>query len=205
MEPSMKATISLAMALATALALPAGAWAAADPAKVEAGSYAVEPNHTRILFSVDHMGFTNYFGDFTGATGTLQLKNPGPAGSSLAVSIPVASISTTNAILDGELKAADWFDAAKFPTIGFKSTAVKQTGADTAEVTGDLTMHGVTKAVTLKARLHGFGQNPMSKKTTVGFDVTGKIKRSDWGVTKYVGVLGDDVDITISAAFEKQG
>ena len=198
----MRTTLLCAVALlgaAPCLAL------AADPAKVAAGSYAVEPNHTRILFSVDHMGFTNYYGDFTGASGTLVLKNPEPAGSSLSVSIPTASVSTTNATLDGELKSADWLDAAKFPAITFKTDAVKQTGPDTAEVTGSLTLHGVTKTVILSARLHGSGNNPMSNKATVGFDIAGHIKRSDFGVTKYLPLIGDEVEITISAAFEKQG
>ena len=86
----------------------------------------------------------------------------------------------------------------------FKSTRVEKTGATTAQVTGDLTLHGVTKPVTLQARFFGFGANPFNKKPTVGFEVTGKIKRSDFGVTKYVPMIGDEVDLSISAPFEKQ-
>jgi len=178
---------------------------AADPAKVEAGTYAIEPNHTRVLFSVDHMGFSTYYGEFTATSGTLDLKNPDPAGSTLAISIQTGSVSTSNARLDGELKDADWFDAAKFPSITFKSTSVKPTGPDTADVAGDLTLHGVTKPVVLKVKLHGAGQNPMSKKTTIGFDVTGSIDRTDYGVSKYAPLIGKEVDLMISAAFEKQG
>jgi polyisoprenoid-binding protein YceI len=206
METPMKTTTCLALMLS--LAAPAALAQTApakDASKVEAGTYAIEPAHTRILFGVDHMGFTTYYGDFTGASGSLLLKSPKAAGSELSVTIPVNSVSTTNAVLDGELKAADWFDAAKFPTITFKSTAVTQTGPDTAQVAGELTLHGVTKPVTLAAKFHGTGQNPMDKKVTVGFDVTGTLKRSDFGVTKYLPLIGDEVEIIISAAFEKQG
>jgi polyisoprenoid-binding protein YceI len=199
----MKAMTSFAAMLLTA-SLSVSALAA-DPAKVEAGSYAIEPNHTRVLFSVDHMGFSTYYGEFTATSGTLDLKNPDAAGSTLAISIQTGSVSTSNAKLDGELKDADWFDAAKFPAITFKSTSVKPTGPDTADVAGDLTLHGVTKPVTLKVKLHGAGQNPMTKKTTIGFDVTGAIDRTDFGVSKYAPLIGKEVDLMISAAFEKQG
>lgn len=173
-----------------------------NPAKVEAGVYQVEPNHTRILFSVDHMGFSTWYGDFTGASGALTLDPKAPAASKLSVAIPVASVSTTNTTLDGELKSADWFDAEKYPTISFTATKVTPTGGVHADITGELTFHGVTKPVTLKARFHGGGINPMNKTYTAGFDATGVISRSDFGVTKYVSLIGDEVALTISAAFE---
>ncbi len=183
-------------------ALPAAAQT--DPAKVPPGTYDVEPYHTRILFAVNHMGFTTYFGDFTGAAGTLTLA-PKAGADALDITVPVASVSTTNAKLDGELKAADWFDAARYPTMTFKSTKVAKTGATTAKVTGDLTLHGVTKPITLSVKFHGAGINPLDKKYTAGFDATGIIRRSDFGVSKYVPLISDEVTLTISGAFEKQG
>ena len=203
----MKTPICLALLVGMAIAAPVHAQTppGKDPGKAEAGTYAIEPAHTRILFSIDHLGFSTYYGDFTGASGTLQLSSPKAAGSTLTVSIPVTSVSTTNAKLDEELRAADWLDATKFPTMSFKSTSVTQTGPDTATVAGELTLHGVTKPVTLTAKFHGTGPNPMSKKVTIGFDVTGTIKRSDFGVDKYLPLIGDDVGLIISAAFEKQG
>ncbi|MDR3527085.1 MAG: YceI family protein [Rhizomicrobium sp.] len=175
-----------------------------DPAAVQAGSYALETNHARILFATSHMGFSTWYGDFSGATGSLTLDPKKPAAAVLEVSIPVASVSTTNAKLDGELKSPDWFDAAKFPTISFKSTKVTPTGPATALVTGDLTFHGVTKPVTLEAAFKASGANPMSKAFTIGFEVKGKLKRSDFGVATYVPLIGDEVDLTISAPFEKK-
>jgi len=198
-------TLALTAALLTAAAcLPAWGQATTDPAKVPNGSYKVEPYHTRILFAVNHMGFSTYFGDFTGASGSLTLA-PKAAADTLDVSVPTASVSTTNAKLDGELKAPDWFDAAKYPAITFKSTKVTKTGAATAKVTGDLTLHGVTQPITLSVKFHGAGVNPLDKAYTVGFDATGTLKRTAFGVSKYVPLIGDEVQVTISGAFEKQG
>jgi polyisoprenoid-binding protein YceI len=174
-----------------------------DPAAVQAGTYKVEPVHTRVLFSISHLGFTTWYGDFTGASGVLQLDPAHPAESRLEVSVPTSSVSTTNAKLDGELKGPDWFDAARFPTISFKSRQVTPTGPDRADVVGDLTLHGVTRPATLHARFNAAGVNPLDKAYTVGFEVSGQIKRSEFGLSKYVPLVGDDVSLIISAAFEK--
>jgi len=93
---------------------------------------------------------------------------------------------------------------ALFPNATFKSTQVVQTGANTANITGNLTLHGVTKPVTLKARLIGSGTNPLDKMFTVGFEATGTIVRSQFGVKQYVPLVGDNVTLTISGAFELQ-
>ena len=177
--------------------------ASPDPKTVQAGTYAVEPSHTRVEFAVTHFGFTRYWGDVTGVSGELVLDPKKPAADQIKVSIPVGSVSTTNAKLDGELKSPMFLDATTYPSITFVSTSVKKTGATTADVTGDLTLHGVTKPVTLKAKFNAGGANPMSKKYTVGFDAQGKINRSDFGVKAFVPMVSDQVDITISAAFEK--
>ena len=92
------------------------------------------------------MGFTNWYGDFSRASGSLRIDPKNAAASKVDISIPTASVSTTNTILDAELKSADWFDAARFPTIHFASTAVVPTGAATADITGDLTFHGITRS-----------------------------------------------------------
>lgn len=195
-----------ALALAGALAATAAgvhAQATNDPAAVQAGTYAVEPKHTRVLFAVSHIGFSTWYGDFTGVAGTLKLDPKTPSASQVDITIPVASVSTTNTVLDGELKSADWFDAATYPTITFHSTKVTPTGKDTAKVAGDLTFHGVTKPVVLDARFNAAGVNPLTKGYTVGFEVSGKLKRSDFGVKTYVPMIGDEVTLIISAPFEK--
>lgn len=173
------------------------------PAAVQAGDYTVETSHTRVQFTVSHMGFSDWYGDFTGATGSLSLDPKAPAKAKVDITIPVSSVSTTNATLDGELKSDAWFDAAKFPQIRFTSTAVTPTGPRTANIAGNLTFHGVTRPVVLKATFLASGVNPLSKGFTVGFNATTSLKRSDFGVKTYVPLVSDEVSLRISAAFEK--
>ena len=208
MTKSIRASALAAAVLVPALFVVASA-AGAEPAAptadaVQAGRYAVEPNHAKVLFSLSHLGFSTWYGEFGEASGWLNLDPKSLAASSLDVSVPVASVNTNNAKLDGELKSADWFDAAKFPAMTFHSTKIIRTGADTADVTGDLTLHGVTHREVLHARFNHAGVNMMDKAYTVGFEVSGVIKRSDFGVSKYVPVVGDEVTLIISAPFEKK-
>ncbi len=194
--------------IAAAMLLISGRAPAAGPANpdsgaVAAGQYAVESIHTRIQFSVSHMGFTDWFGDFTGASGALHLDPDQLAATVLSIEIPVASVSTTNPILDRELKSGEWFDADKFPTIRFVATRVARTAAGTAAITGDLTFHGVTRPVILDARFNGAGIDPITKRYTIGFTATTMIMRSDFGVKTYLPLIGDAVSLRISAAFEK--
>jgi polyisoprenoid-binding protein YceI len=174
-----------------------------NPSAVRPGAYAIEPSHTRVLFSVSHMGFTTWYGDLTGASGQLSLDPAHPEASRLDVTLPVASISTTNAKLDGELKSAAWLDAARFPTATFHSERITPTGAQEADVAGQLTLHGVTRPVVLHARFNGAGVNPLDHHYTTGFEVSGVIQRSAFGVSKYVPLVGDNVNLIISAGFEK--
>lgn len=188
------------------LAAPAHAQVANHEAsKVEAGTYAVDPDHTQVGFGVSHMGFTTYYGHFSGASGTLVLAPAKPADSRLEITVPAGTISTTSDKLDGELKSEQWFDVAKFPQVTFRSTKVISAGQGAAKVTGDLTLHGVTRPVTLDVHFVGAGTNPLNKKYTVGFQATGEISRSAFGVKTYVPLIGDAVAITLSGAFEKQG
>ncbi len=203
MNSSRTLLIAGALALVPAIGSAQAPVANPAPAAVQAGTYAVETSHTRVQFSVSHMGFSDWYGDFTGVTGTLKLNPKALAKSSVAVTIPVASVSTTNATLDGELKDPNWFDAAKYPTITFTSTKVTPTGPRSALITGNLTFHGVTRPVVLKTTFLASGTNPMTKGYTVGFNATTSFKRSDFGVKTYLPLIGDTVTLRISAAFEK--
>ncbi len=176
-----------------------------DPAKVEPGTYTLDPDHTQVEFGVMHLGLTPYYGRFSGASGTLVLSPRNPGESKLDVSIPTASVSTTSEKLNGELKSDDWLDAQKYPAVTFRSSKVTPSGGGNAKVAGDLTLHGVTRPVTLDVQFIGAGPNPLNKHYTVGFSATGQISRSEFGVTKYVPLIGDTVKITLSGAFEHQG
>jgi polyisoprenoid-binding protein YceI len=202
----MKTSLLSALAVTIALAGTALAQTPAKPAvKIEPGAYAIDPYHTQVTFAVSHMGFTEFRGRLSNASGTLQLDAVNPAGSSFDVSVPTDSVNTPVDKLTDELKGDQWLNAKANPQITFKAKSITVTGPQTAKVTGDLTLHGVTKPLTLDAKLNGGGVNPLDKKFTVGFELAGKVKRSDFGVKTYLPLIGDEVDLTISAAFEKQG
>ena len=175
-----------------------------DPKTVKAGTYKVDPHHTQVIFSISHLGFTNFSGFFSGASGTLQLDPSNLSASKLEVSIPVSSVLTTVAVLDNQLKNDQWLDVAKYPNATFTSTNVTPIGKDSATITGDLTLHGVTKPITLKAHLIGSGTNPLDKSFNVGFEAVGTIKRSDFAIKQYLPLLGDDITLKIAGAFVLQ-
>ncbi len=176
----------------------------ADTARVSGGSYAVDPHHTQVNWQINHFGFNDYFGLFGDITGTLDIDPANLAAAKVDVTIPIASIATSSAGLTTHLQTPDFFDVAKFATARFVSTSVTADGPR-AMIKGDLTMLGVTKPVELETRFEGAGANPMNKKATVGFHASTTIKRSEWGMTKYVPMVGDEVKLRISVAFEKTG
>lgn len=194
--------------LAAALALSAGPSMAqempgkADVALVTGGTYKVDPNHTQVAWSVDHMGFSTLFGMFGQPKGQLVLDPKSPKDAKLEIEFPMTGLTVTSEKFDAHLKSAELLDAQKFPTATFRSTTVEVSGQK-AKVTGDLTVHGVTRPVTLVVAFHGAGINPMSKAETVGFSGTTKLKRSEFGLGAFVPVVSDEVTITVTGAFEK--
>jgi len=176
-----------------------------DAAKATGGTYAVDPGHTQVVFAWDHMGFTSNMGTIAEPTGTLTLDKANPAASKVSVEFAVANLRTGVPKLDEHLMKADFFDAAKFPTATFVSTSVKPDGATGADITGNLTIKGVTKPVTLDAELYGAGKAPAMAggKENVGFVATGTIKRSDFGMAYGVPMVGDAIELKIIAAFQK--
>jgi polyisoprenoid-binding protein YceI len=174
-----------------------------DVAKVTGGTYSVEPSHTQIVFAYDHMGFTNNMGVITQPTGTLTLDKANLSASKVSITLPIANLTTGIPALNEHLAKPEFFDAAKFPTATFVSTGVKPDGATGADITGNLTIKGITKPVTLDAEFYGAGANPMNKKENVGFVATGTIKRSDFGMGGFVPVVGDNVELKIIVAFQK--
>ena len=171
---------------------------------VKMGTYGIDSAHTQVGFSISHFGFTNYAGLFAGATGTLKLDPAHPANDKLDVIIPVDSIVTTVPKLTDELKGGQWFDSANFPQATYNSSRVAVGPGGEITITGNLTLHGVTKPLTLHAHLMGAGVNPIAKKYTVGFEAKGKIKRTDFGVSMYAPALGDEVELLVAGAFELQ-
>ncbi|BCM82924.1 YceI family protein [Methylobacterium indicum] len=198
--------LALGLVAGLALAAPAGAQGAAtrDPAQIQAGTYVVDPNHTQAVFTVTHFGFSPYTGIFSDVSGTLELQPTKPAESRLKVTVPVKSLYAPSQHLVESLKSDKWLDVAQFPDMTFTSTKVTPEGKDKAKVVGDLTLHGVTKPVTLEVTLVGAGANPMNKKVTVGFEAKGTIKRSDFGVKTFVPAISDEVHLVLNGAFERK-
>ena len=174
-----------------------------DRSRVTAGTYSIDPNHTQILYTYGHLGFTNNMGLLSGAKGTLTLDPAAPNNSKLSIDVPVNTIHTSIAALDAELVGPMFFDAAKFPTAHFESTSVVASG-ENATINGNLTIHGVTKPATIHATFESAGANPMSKKQTVSFKGTTTINRADFGIGAAVPMVAAQMNITITTAFEKQ-
>jgi len=200
----MKPTLLLAAALCAAVA-PAVAQAPLGPDDIQAGTYVIDTKETLVRYATVHMGFTEFWGTFPGATGTLSLDPRNLAAARLDVKVPIATVETTNRELDGELFSDEFFDGETYRNMHFVSTVVTRTGPRTAKVAGDLTLHGVTRPIVLDVTLTGAGPNAFSKVPTLGFKAEGRVKRSDFGMGKYVPIVSDETAITISAAFEKRG
>lgn len=181
-----------------------------DVSRVAAGSYAADPLHTLVGFRVNHFGFNDYFGIFGGVTGTLQIDPANPSAASVDVTIPVADVTVAaQGLKDHLLRAGeDGGDPDFFgpnpAAARFTSTSVAMTGDTSANITGNLTLNGVTKPVVLAAEFTGAGANPMSQVQTLGFEGRTTIKRSDFGVDAFIPLVSDEVELDITAAFEKQ-
>ena len=193
---------TLLAALLATVAIPALADVSTNPQTAPKGKYKVEPNHTSALFCVRHMGLSDYCGRFTKVSATLDFNGAQPDKSSIELTIDIASIDTPSAKLNGELKDT-FFEAQKFPTATFKSTSIKVTGKNEGEITGNLTLHGVTKPVTLKATFNGGTQHPFANAYAVGFSVSTKINQGDYQFPSVAwrSFVGDEISIYAEAEF----
>lgn len=168
-----------------------------------ADKYTFDPGHSQINFSWNHFGFSNIWARFDKFDGELLLDTQDLTRSSVSVTIPLSAIDTDVEKLDEHLKSADFFDAAKFPNITFKSTKVEKAGEGKLKVTGDLSIHGVTKATVLDVTVNKIGQHPMMKDDAAGFDASTTIKRSEFGVGMYAPNVSDEIAVRITAETHK--
>ncbi|HVY12127.1 MAG TPA: YceI family protein [Alphaproteobacteria bacterium] len=170
-----------------------------------AGLYVADKGHASIIFRINHLGFSLYPGRFEDFDAKINLDPAAPEKSTVDVTVDINSVDTHNAKLDEELRSADWFNAAKFPTAKFHSTNFIKTGPDKGMLQGEFTMMGVTHPISLDVVFHGYGQHPMTKAAHLGFGATGTIKRSEWGFSKGVPMVGDEVQLIIEAEFDHAG
>jgi polyisoprenoid-binding protein YceI len=169
--------------------------------------YVFDKDHSTVGFLVHHL-FSKVSGKFTDFSGQISLGEADPEQSTVEVTIKTASVNTSNDMRDQDLKSPNFFDVNKFPEMTFKSKSVKRTGQNTADVTGDLTLHGVTKEAVLKVELLGKGAGPQGT-TVSGWDATTTLKRSDFGLAwnkmiEGTHVVGDDVQVEIHVEADKQ-
>ncbi|WP_422928733.1 YceI family protein [Singulisphaera sp. PoT] len=166
------------------------------PAARAADTYTADPVHSAVVFRVKHMNTSHAWGRFNDITGSFSLNEADPSQSVLDFSIKAASIDTANAKRDQHLKGPDFFNVVQFPTIKFKSKSVTKS-ADGYEVSGELTLHGQTKPIQVKITPTGTGKGP-SGTAIAGIDATFFVKQSQFGMTKMVGPIGDDVWVNVS-------
>ena len=166
------------------------------PAAAAPAIYTVDPNHTSFYFRIDHVGYARVWGRFNAMSGTLDFDPDAPAAGSIALAIDPASVDTNHAERDDHLRSPDFFNAAEFPEMTFRSTGIEVTGETTAVVTGDVTLLGVTRPVALAVTYNRMAPYPfVDGQVRVGFSASGRLVRSDFGMTYALDALGDEVEL----------
>lgn len=170
-----------------------------------ADTYKVDPVHAVVVYRVSHFNIGNAYGRFDEPTGTVVIDKDDASKSSFAFEVQTDKVDTGNEKRDQHLKSPDFFDAANFPKITFKSTAVKSSDGKAYEVTGDLTLHGVTKSITFTINKTGEADvSAMKMGYRTGWEAKVDLKRTDYGMNTMVGPVGDDVHLVISFEAVKQ-
>jgi len=221
MKNAMLKKVLLVGAVVNALALVSGVALAADKpaaqavpaasaAPVPAGAYTVDKAHASLLFRVNHLSFSHWTARFTKFDAQLQFDPADPAKSSVKVSVDPKSIASDNAPegFMATLAGPEWLDAGKYPEMTYRSTKVERAGTNGLRISGQLTLHGVTKPVTLMATYNGgYAGHPFDPHARIGFSAKGTLKRSEFGVAYGIPAAGttmgvfDDVEIIVEAEF----
>lgn len=171
----------------------------AAPAFAASETYTLDRSHSQIVFHYNHLGYSTGTGMFSGFEGEIQFDQEDPASSSVTVSFPVRTMLTGWEARFEHFMSPSFFDAADdSELVTFASTAIDVTGEDTASITGDLTLNGVTKSVVLDARLNQIGDHPMEGKPWAGFDATTTLLRSDYNLGMFAPFVSDEVQVQIS-------
>ena len=194
------------VALLTGGAVVAQAALTKVPSEVTAGAYKLDSDHGKITWSVSHMGFSTYTGQFVNVQAELSLNTANPAASTLTATIPLADVASGNTALNGHLQTADFFDTANHPTATFvsRSVTVDADDANEATVVGDLTLRGVTRPVTIEVEFNQAGPS-MGNTYKAGFDGEATIKRSEFGISYGIPMgLSDEVELHLEGEFTLQ-
>lgn len=174
-----------------------------EPAALRAGAYRLDPHHAALLFRVNHLGFSKFVGRFDVFDATLDFDPSNVGAAQVEAAIDIGSLDVANDDFSKTLTGSGWFDAAAYPQAIFRSTSIRQTGGNRGELTGELTLHGVTAPVTLDVTFNGGGNDLLRGGYVVGFSATGSFSRKAFGIDKFDGIIDDDVDIEIEAEFKR--
>ena len=169
----------------------------------DAETYKLDPEHTSVVYRVKYSGVTFVYGRFNGPTGTFVFDETSPAKSSIAMQVDAKNIDTAVEKRDNHLKSPDFFNAGEHPLVTFKSTSVKKIDSDTYQVTGNLTLLGKSRKLTVDAKNTGSGKDPWGNFRR-GFETSFTIKRSDFGMNFMLGGVSDEVGITVSVSGIRQ-
>jgi polyisoprenoid-binding protein YceI len=177
--------------------------AVAGATVAQADSYKIDPVHSTVLFKINHFGVGYVYGRFDAFSGTFTLDQNDPSKDAVSVEIKTDSVDTNAPDRDKHIKSPDFFNAAQYSTATFKSTSVKKVDDKTYEVTGDFTLRGVTKPVTLDVKAVGTGPGPKGE-IRAGWEATTTLKRSEFEVKTFLPAVGDDVALIIAVEGIKQ-
>lgn len=169
----------------------------------EDNKYTIEPNHTSVLWFVNHFGFSDVSGKFSEIEGSISFDEKNPQKSLVDATIKIANLNSGIVKLDQHLKSKDFFDAEKFTTAKFVSKKITVTGKNKAKIEGDLTLLGITKSVVLNAKFNKSGINPINQKQSIGFSATASLNRSDFGIKYALPGVSDKVDLVIQVEANK--
>lgn len=178
--------------------LIAAALGLVSTAAVAGEAYTIDTTHAQVVFHYNHLGYSTTFGMFSDITGTIDFDAANPAASSVEASFPVTTLATGNAERDAHFQTGDFFGAEAAPAVTFVSTGIEVTGENAAQITGDLTLNGITKSVVLDTVLTQMGDHPMAGKPWLGFFATTTLVRSEWDMGMYAPYVGDNVMVEIS-------
>jgi polyisoprenoid-binding protein YceI len=170
-----------------------------------ADSYKIDPMHANVMWSANHFGFSSPNGKFTDVEGKIIVDERNPQNSSVEVTIKANSINTGFTKFDNHLKSADFFNVEKFPLITFKSTSIRASGTSGAKISGLLTIKEISKQITLDVKINKIGKNPITQNKTIGMTISGKIKRSSFGITYGIPGISDEVSLAIECEAIYQG
>lgn len=171
--------------------------------RVSAGTYQLDPHHWNVSFDVEHFGYSRFVMRFDRVSAQLDWRDGGMTNSSVSATIDAASVDTNVPALDRLVKGKDMLDVERYPQIRFVSTRFDRTGDARGTLTGDLTIRGVTRAVTLDVTFNGYAPNPLTKQPTLGFSARGHFSRAQFGLSTWFPAVGDDIAVRIEAEFAK--